>query len=189
MGDRHALAQEDQEDEVVKVGPERQPLHVQAMLGDESHAESWHRVLGHLETSTATYWLATANRDGTPQVRPVLAVWVEGGLYFCAGERTRKARNLGVRPDCVVSVEVEPIDLVIEGKAVKVDEPETLRRVADAYASIYDWHVAVRDGAFHDTRGAPTAGPPPYEVYEVVPATAFAFGTDESFRPTRWAFE
>jgi hypothetical protein len=42
---------------------------------------------------------------------------------------------------------------------VKVGGPETLRRVADAYASIYDWHVAVREGAFHDTEGAPTAGP------------------------------
>jgi hypothetical protein len=76
-------------------------------------------------------------------------------------------------------VEVEPIDLVVEGQALKVSEPETLRRVADAYASIYDWHVAVRKGAFHNTEGAPTAGPPPYDVYEVVPATAFAFGTDE----------
>lgn len=112
------------------MGAERQPLHVEAMLGDESHAESWRRVLGHLETSTATYWLATATPNGTPQVRPVLAVWVEGGLYFSAGERTRKARNLGVKAYCAVSVEVEPIDLVVEGKAVKVGEPETLRRVA-----------------------------------------------------------
>ena len=111
-----------------------------------------------------------------------------GGLYFCAGGRTRKARNLGIRTDCAVTVEVEPIDLVVEGKVVKVGDPETLRRVARAYASIYDWHVAVRDGAFHDTEGAPTAGPPPYDVYEVIPTMAFAFGTDESFRPTRWVF-
>ena len=112
----------------MKVDPEKQPVSVQAMIGEDSHAESWRRVLGHLETSTATYWLATSP-DGTPQVRPVLAVWVGGGLYFCAGERTRKARNLGIRPDCAVTVEVEPIDLVVEGKAVKVGEPETLRRV------------------------------------------------------------
>jgi len=158
------------------------------MLGDDSHAESWRRVLEHLATSTATYWLATTTANGTPHVRPVLAVWVGGGLYFCAGGRTRKARNLGIRTDCAVTVEVEPIDLVVEGKVVKVGDPETLRRVARAYASIYDWHVAVRDGAFHDTEGAPTAGPPPYDVYEVIPTMAFAFGTDESFRPTRWAF-
>ena len=54
-------------------------------------------------------------------------------------------------------------------------------------------HVTVRDGAFHDgafhdAEGAPTAGPPPYDVYEVIPTTAFGFGTDESFSPTRWRF-
>jgi hypothetical protein len=27
-----------------------------------------------------------------------------------------------------------------------------------------------------------------YEVYEVVPTTAFVFSTDESVRPTRWVF-
>jgi hypothetical protein len=36
--------------------------------------------------------------------------------------------------------------------------------------------------------GAPTAGPPPYEVYEVIPKTAFGFSTDLSFGPTRWDF-
>jgi hypothetical protein len=77
---------------------------------------------------------------------------------------------------------------VLQGTAVKVRDAATLRRVADAYASIYDWHVTVRDGAFHDTEGAPTAGPPPYDVYEATPTAAFGFGTDETFVPTRWRF-
>jgi hypothetical protein len=46
VGDSHALAQDD---EVVTVEPERQPLSVQAMLRDDSHAESWRRVLEHLK--------------------------------------------------------------------------------------------------------------------------------------------
>lgn len=50
------------------------------------------------------------------------------------------------------------------------------------------WHVTVRDGAFHGAEGAPTAGPPPYDVYEVRPATAYAFGTEEPARSTRWRF-
>ena len=143
MGDSRALAQEDG---VVKVEPGKQPLSAQAMLGDDSHAESWRRVLEHLATSTATYWLATAGANGTPHVRPVLAVWVGGGLYFCAGGRTRKARNLGIRTDCAVTVEVEPIDLVVEGKVVKVGDPETLRRVAGAYASVRCLRGRSRDG-------------------------------------------
>jgi hypothetical protein len=64
----------------------------------------------------------------------------------------------------------------------------TLKDIANAYAEIYDWHVIVRDGAFHDAGGAPTAGPLPYEVYAVVPTTAFVFDLDETVSPTRWVF-
>jgi hypothetical protein len=77
---------------------------------------------------------------------------------------------------------------VVEGLAEKVRDAGRLQRVANAHASTYDWHVTVRAGAFHDTEGAPTAGPPPYEVYVVTPTSAFGFGTDESFGATRWGF-
>ena len=98
VGDSHALAQDD---EVVTVEPERQPLSVQAMLRDDSHAESWRRVLEHLKTSTAIYWLATGGAHGTPHVRPVLAVWVEGGLYFApASVRAKLGTSVsGRRPN------------------------------------------------------------------------------------------
>jgi nitroimidazol reductase NimA-like FMN-containing flavoprotein (pyridoxamine 5'-phosphate oxidase superfamily) len=160
-----------------------------SMLGDATLPARWQAVREHLEESTATYWLATVRPDGRPHVRPILAVWVAGGLYFCAGENTRKAKNLALKTHCAVTVEQEPLDLVVEGTAAKVRDAATLQRVADAYASVYEWHVTVRDGAFHDTEGAPTAGPPPHDVYEVTPTTAFGFGLDESFSSTRWAFE
>jgi nitroimidazol reductase NimA-like FMN-containing flavoprotein (pyridoxamine 5'-phosphate oxidase superfamily) len=148
----------------------------------------WARAHEILEAVPATYWLATVRPDGAPHVRPVLAVWADGGLYFCAGESTRKARNLVLDPRCVLTAEQEPLDLVLEGRAVKVRDEPTLRRVADVYARVYDWHVTIRDGAFHDTEGAPTAGPPPYDVYEAAPTTAFGFGIDETFVSTRWRF-
>lgn len=36
----------------------------------------------------------------------------------------------------------------------------------------------------------PTAGPPPYEVFEITPTVVFGFGTDEVHAPrsTRWSF-
>jgi hypothetical protein len=172
---------------VVKVA-EKQSVSAHPMLGDAAMPAQWPRAREHLEEAPATYWLATVRPDGRPHVRPVLAVWVEGGLYFCAGERTRKAKNLALKSHCAVTVEQEPLDLVVEGIAAKVRDADRLQRVADAYASTYEWHVTVRDGAFHDTEGAPTAGPPPYDVYEVTPTTAFGFGTDESLSPTRWDF-
>ena len=46
--------------------PARQPLSVQVMLRDDSHAESWRRLLEHVKTSTATYWLVTCGAHGTP---------------------------------------------------------------------------------------------------------------------------
>jgi nitroimidazol reductase NimA-like FMN-containing flavoprotein (pyridoxamine 5'-phosphate oxidase superfamily) len=148
----------------------------------------WTTARGILESVPATYWLATTRANGTPHVMPILAVWADGGLFFSAGAGTRKARNLARNAHCVVTVEVEPLDLVVEGEAVPVRDADTLRRVADVYASTYGWHVTVRDGAFHDTEGAPTAGPPPYDVYEVRPTVAFGFGTDETVVPTRWRF-
>ncbi len=44
-----------------------------------------------------------------------------------------------------------------------------------------------RDGAFYG-EGAPTAGPPPLDLYEVVPKVAFALGTAESLNAMRWTF-
>jgi hypothetical protein len=158
------------------------------MLGDAALPARWQAARELLEESAATYWLTTVSPDGRPHIRPILAVWVAGGLYFCAGGRTRKAKNLALKAQCAVAVEQEPLDLVIEGVAAKVCDAATLQHVADAYASVYGWHVTVRDGAFHDTEGAPTAGPPPYDVYEVAATTAFGFGTDETFSPTRWGF-
>jgi hypothetical protein len=66
----------------------------------------------------------------------------------------------------------------------KVTDETMLHRVADVYMSKYEWPVTVPDGAFCG-EGAPTAGPPPYEV---APTTAFGLATDERFSPTRWRF-
>jgi hypothetical protein len=134
-----------------------------------------------------TYWLATVHPDGRPHVMPVLAVWVDGRLHFTSNAAARKARNLARSPRCVITVGSPALDLVVEGEAATVRNEAELRRVAGVYASKYGWHVTVRDGAFYG-EGAPTAGPPPYDVYEVTPTMAFGLGTDESFGATRWRF-
>ena len=155
---------------------------------DATIPTTWAKARGYLQESTATYWLATVRPNGPPHVMPVLAVWVDGRLFFSAGERTRKARNLAHDSRCVVTVEEEPVDLVVEGDASIVRDDATLARVADAYASIYGWQVTVRQGAFHAAGGAPTAGPPPYDVYEVTPTVAFGLPVGEGLVPTRWRF-
>lgn len=70
-----------------------------------------------------------------------------------------------------------------------VRDDDRIQRVADAYASKYEWHVEISDGAFH-AEGAPTVGPPPFYVYEVIPSVVYGFGADDKFAPlsTRWRF-
>jgi len=153
---------------------------------DQSPPTSWTEARRRL-TEADWYWLATVRPDGRPHVMPLLAVWLDGALYFCTGRTTRKGKNLARQTYCVITTASDDAHLVVEGAATKVSDAATLQRVAGVYAAKYDWQVAVRDGAFY-TDGAPTAGPPPYEVYEVTPTVIFGFGEDETFSPTRWRF-
>ncbi len=65
-----------------------------------------------------------------------------------------------------------------------------MNHVAEAYRANYGWPVTVTDGAVDAPYGAPTAGPPPYHLYEITPATVFGFGTAGQFagRATRYRF-
>ena len=135
-----------------------------------------------------TYWLATVRTNGLPHLVPLLGVWVGSALHFVASRTSRKARNLERDPHCVIAASRDALDLVVEGEATTLTDEARLHRIAEACMTKYGWPVAVRDGAFY-ADGAPTAGPPPYDVYEFIPTTAFGFPTEEgTFSPTRWRF-
>jgi hypothetical protein len=119
---------------------------------------------------------------------PVFGVWSDGALYFTSGEAARKAKNLARNPRCVITATGKSLDLIVEDKAVKVRDEARLQRVAKLYASKYGWHVTVQDGAYSADYGAPSAGLPPYELYEVRPDTVYGLGTDEPYGATRWHF-
>jgi nitroimidazol reductase NimA-like FMN-containing flavoprotein (pyridoxamine 5'-phosphate oxidase superfamily) len=134
------------------------------------------------------YWLATEHPAGRPHVRPVLAVWLEDALYFVAGAASRKARNIAQNAKCAVTVATDDAHLVVEGRVAVVRDALELGPIADAYATKYEWRVRVQNGAFAADYGAPTAGPPPYDVYRLTPDLVYGFGTEESWAPTRWRF-
>ncbi len=143
----------------------------------------WAEARGHLEKAEI-YWLATVRPDGRPHVTPLPSVWLDGALYFCTGPSERKAKNLVGNSHCVVTTGcnvLDGLDLVVEGEAVKVSDEAKLQRLADKYASKYDWHYTVRDGAFYGEGGLAL-------VYEVTPTTAFGFGKGEPFSQTRYRF-
>jgi hypothetical protein len=146
-----------------------------------------------------TYWLATVRGDGRPHVMPIIGMWMEGAFYFVSGERTRKARNLAREPRCTVvtgTTTLPSLDLIVDGVASMVTDDETLRRVTEAYRSRMEWPLEVRDGRVHGPN-APTAGPPPYAVWQVTPSSVIGlpgmagmeqFAPDDLPRPTRWDF-
>lgn len=147
---------------------------------------AWALGIGELE-GASTYWLATVHPSGRPHVVPVLGVVHDGSLYFAAGPRTQKARNLSRGSAVTVTTHGEALDVVLEGSARRVTTPAVLAAVADAYVGKYGWETTVQDGALH-AEGAPTAGPPPFHVFVVVPARAFGFPTTDDAPPTRWRF-
>lgn len=85
-------------------------------------------------------------------------------------------------------LDADDAHLVVEGTAERVADEAVLQRVAAAYLSKYAWEVTVREGVFDADYGAPTAGPPPYALYQLRPSTVFAFGADETWSPTRYRF-
>ena len=134
-----------------------------------------------------TCWLATVRPDGGPHVMPLGVLWVDGAFYFNAGATTRKARNLAHDPRCVITVATHGFDLVVEGEAARVTDDARLQRIAEVYAA-EGWQPTVRDGALYAEFSAPSAGPPPWDVYEMRPTTVFALGTAEPYGATRWRF-
>lgn len=101
---------------------------------------------------------------------------------------TRKSRNLAERPDCVISVKLPGLDLVVEGTAAKVTDGPTLQRLAELYDA-QGWPARVEDGAFTAPYSAPSAGPPPWDLYEFTPAVAFGVAGAEPHGATRWNFQ
>jgi hypothetical protein len=150
----------------------------------------WSRALEQLESVEGhlTFWLATTRPDGRPHLAGVGAVWVDGTLYFVSGPGTRKSRNLDGDPRCAVSVALPGLDLVLEGTAARVTDEDTLRRLADHYAST-GWPAEVSDGAFTAPYSAPSAGPPPWYLYQMTVTTAFGLASAEPHGATRWRFD
>src|SRR6478609_8801920 len=81
-----------------------------------------------------TTWLTTVNEDGSPHVTAVGAVWVDGAFWFQTGASTRKRHNVERDPRCSIAVSIRDADVVIEGDAARVTDPDSVARAAKAWA-------------------------------------------------------
>jgi hypothetical protein len=66
-----------------------------------------------------------------------------------------------------------------------VTDEAKVKRIAEVYAE-QGWAPTVRDGALYAEYSAPSAGPPPWDVYEVTRGTVFAFGAAEPYGAIRF---
>jgi hypothetical protein len=151
---------------------------------------AWGRAVDALNagaTAEVTWFLGTTRPDGRPHAAGVGGVWHDGNLYFTSSPDARKARNLARDPRCTVSVRLEGIDLIVEGDASRVTDGPTLERLAAIYRD-GGWPAEVDDDAFTAPFSAPSAGPPPWQLYRLTPQTVFGVASAEPHGATRWQF-
>lgn len=153
------------------------------MSTDEATVKPWSQARACLE-SAPKIWLSTVWPDSRPHAMPVLAVWVDDAPCFTTRPASRKAQNLARNTQCVLTVASEDLDLVVEGRAIRIDEEARLLRVATAFREKYEWELSVRDGSVQDHS---LPGSPEYGFYRVTPMRAFGYGTD-GLTATRWRF-
>ena len=133
-------------------------------------------------------WVATTAPGGRPHLTGIGALWADDNFYIVTGPRTRKGKNLSRNNRCVIAVNLNDLDLIVEGKARRVTDKKTLERLARRFRA-QGWPAHVEKDAFTAEFSAPSAGRPPWYLFEIAPITAFGVSTGKPFGATRWRFK
>jgi nitroimidazol reductase NimA-like FMN-containing flavoprotein (pyridoxamine 5'-phosphate oxidase superfamily) len=154
---------------------------------DGAKPTSWEHTDAILETAQL-FWIATVRDDGRPHLVPLVAVWLDGMIHFSSGPEEQKTFNLRQQRDVALLTGsnqwYEGLDVVVEGPAERVTEPDRLERIATAWDTKWNgfWgsHTVTEEG-FRGPSGG-TAW-----VYAVRPTKIFAFGRGAAgFSQTRY---
>lgn len=125
-------------------------------------------------TNSHNYLITTVSPDSRPHTMVVWGIWLEDAYYFSTGSTTRKARNIGSNPNCIVCSENVEEVVIVEGQARQLSVPEVPAEAFPLYLKKYGWKLD------------PEMGP----VFKVAPRIVFAM--PEKLFPagaTRWLFE
>ncbi len=180
---------------------ERAPEREKSLAKGQTESTSWDFVRDRLANPEVprTSWLATTRGDGRPHLVPVNAFWIDGALHMVVGEGTQKARDLASDDRCVIgmtSTKLPSIDIVVEGHARPITDDEEVQRVA-AILIEHGWPLEVKGDSVYGPN-APTAGPPPYRIFRMVPSKVLGlpgmfgmeqFKPEDLPKPTRWDFD
>ena len=140
-----------------------------------------------LLTEAQLYWIVTVRSDGRPHAVPLVGVWYDGAFHFCTGSEEQKQRNLDSNQHVSVTTGSTGAngwrtgkDVVVEGTAVRVTDPEALQVLADGWFAKYgeDWHFAVRGQEFVELSNSGAVGGGGARVYRVAPSKVLAFGDE-----------
>ena len=169
---------------------DREPVEVTNLDTYGHDALLWSRVRDRFEADPASErpcYLGTVRPDGRPHSAGIGAAYHDGDLWIVSGPGTRKSRNLAADPRCTISTRLPGLDLVLEGRATRVTDPETLETLAAAYREA-GWPAEVAGDAFTAPYSAPSAGPPPWYLYRFTATSAVGVASAEPHGATRWRF-
>jgi nitroimidazol reductase NimA-like FMN-containing flavoprotein (pyridoxamine 5'-phosphate oxidase superfamily) len=131
------------------------------------------------------YWITTVRADGRPHVTPLIGVWFDGAMHFTTGLEEQKGRNLERNAHVALTTGTNTwdrgLDVVVEGRAVRVTDAGALAALAAAIEAKYGdvWHFDVGDGVFLHSAGAHEAA-----VFRVDATKVMAFGKDPHAQTT-----
>lgn len=137
----------------------------------------WPGVRGPRElTASASEFVESYAR---PHAMPVWGMWHDTAFWFSSSKPSRKSKNLGANPRCVVTTEDALNPVVVEGVADLVTDPDELEMV-----------LALENTKYETDYGIDLLDPAVNSCFRVRPRWAFGIKDgDFTGSPTRWDFE
>lgn len=111
-------------------------------------------------------------------------MWLDGALHFCTGPEEQKAKNMEANDNVVLTTGTpafkEGLDVVVEGRAVRVTDEKLLQRLAAMWNHKLEWPFEAVDGGFRG-RSSEAASSEVEDhgiahVFAVAPTKVLAFG-------------
>ena len=126
------------------------------------------------------YWITTVRPDGSPHTMVVWGLWQDGRFLFSTGSKSRKARNLGQNPSCIVCTEHANEAVIVEGVA-EVADVAARRKLIPIYEKKYKFDLSTMKDDLLSMKEP---------VFAVRPRIVFGLW-EKHFqgKSTRWKFE
>lgn len=89
------------------------------------------------------YWMTSVRPDGRPHVMPVWGVFIDDGVWFSSGPRSRKVANLRRNPAVALATDDAVSPVIAEGEASEATDLGLIERFARAMDTKYHTEYGV----------------------------------------------